>query len=266
LIQDIRVWTTKSSTIAQTDAATVGTETLTTDNMGSIARRKYSEYKQGLAAYIVPTEDTWTIIMTATFCLLVCKADNRSQNRCKPIFETPYITSCFLLHTHTMLDSHQTCMDLANGQSKLCAGKKRKHYECEHMELRCTDSETKQIDANNYWTDLSGKGKVHKFFVYAEVVDEHNRDNVFSTYVDSTLSIKSLKNKILIHENKDLKTPIRLRIKIDKGSSMRKRVDLSYETKHTKSFQDVMTKFDTAAFLLDANMMFRVVINWSIRL
>jgi len=104
-----------------------------------------------------------------------------------------------------------------------------------------------EIDPNNYWTTLSGKGQVHKFFVYVEVVDEDNRDNVFSMYVDSTLSITSLKNKILMHENKDPKTWIRLRIKIDKGSSVRKQVDLSddtqHETKHTKSLQDVMTKF-----------------------
>ena len=113
-MQDIRVWTTNSSTIAQTDAATVDTETRTIDNMGSTVRRKSSEYKQGLVAYIVPTEDIWTIIMTATFCLLIRSAENRPRNRCKSIFETLYITSFFLLHIHTMLlrdvDSHQTSM------------------------------------------------------------------------------------------------------------------------------------------------------------
>ena len=73
-----------------------------------------------------------------------------------------------------------------------------------------------------------------------------------------------------MHENKDLKTRIRMRIKIDKDSSIRKRVDFSdvdqHNTKHTKSLQDVMTKFDTGAFTLDANMMFSVVINWSIQI
>ena len=143
--------------------------------------------------------------------------------------------------------SHQTSMASAKSPSKMCAGKKRKHYEYEHMEFGCMDANTTEMDPKNYWTAFSGQGQVHKFFVYVEVVDEHNRDNVFSMYVDSTLSITSLKNKILMHENKDPKTWIRLRIKIDKGSSVRKQVDLSddtqHETKHTKSLQDVMTKF-----------------------
>ena len=165
-----------------------------------------------------------------------------------------------------MLHSKQTCMALAKTPSTTCAGKKRKHYEWEHMEFGCMDVET-EIDRNNYWIAFSGAGQVHKFFVYVRFVDEDNMQNVFYKYVDSTLSIKSLKQKILMHENKNLKTRIRMHIKIDKDCSIRKRIDFSdvdqHNTKPTKSLQDVITKFDTGAFTLDANMMFTVVINWS---
>jgi len=92
---------------------------------GFTVRRKSSEYKQGLVAYTVPTEDIWTIIMIATFCLLVCSAENRPRNRFKSIFETPYITSIFLLHIHIMLlhdvESHQTSMASPKSPSKICA-------------------------------------------------------------------------------------------------------------------------------------------------
>ena len=146
----------------------------------------------------------------------------------------------------------------------------RKHYECEHMPSGCMDAETMEIDPNDYWTALSGEGQVHKFFVHVQFVDKYNTNNVFFKYVDWTLSIKSLKNKILMHVNKDLKTRISLRMKIDKDHSTQKRVDLSdamqHKTKHNKSLQDVIAKFDTGAFIMGGNVMFQVVINWSIRL
>ena len=195
------------------------------------------------------------------------------RNRCKPIFETLYITSFFLICIHTMLlrdvESHRTSISSLESPLKFCAGKKRKHYGCEHMPPGHMDVGTTEIDPNDYWMDFSGEGQVHKFFVYMKVVDECNKDNVFFKYVDSTLSIKLLKNKILMHANKDLKTRISLRVKIDKCHNMLKRVDLSdsmqHKTKHNKSLQDVIAKFDTEGFLLGGNRMFQAVINWSIR-
>ena len=92
--------------------------------------------------------------------------------------------------------------------SLVCAGKKRKHYECEHKQAGSIDTQTTDIDSNDYWTALSGEGQEHKFFVYLKVVDQCNTANVFFKYVDSTLSIKSLKKKILMHSNKDIKTRI----------------------------------------------------------
>jgi len=148
---------------------------------------------------------------------------------------------------------------------QLCAGKKRKHYECEHKKSACNDTETTDIHSNDYWTALSGEGQEHKFFVYVKVVDKHNRDNVFFKYVDSTLSIKSLKTKILMHSHKDLKTRINLNVKIDKVRSMRKRIDLQNKTKNNESLQDVMANYNSCALLLGSNRMFRVVINWSIQ-
>jgi len=145
--------------------------------------------------------------------------------------------------------------------SLVCAGKKRKHYECEHKQAGSIDTQTTDIDSNDYWTALSAEGQEHKFFVYLKVVDQCNTANVFFKYVDSTLSIKSLKKKILMHSNKDLKTRINLRVKIDKRS----RVDLSEKTKHNESLQDVMAKFDTGGFVVGSNQMFSVVVNWSAR-
>jgi len=72
-----------------------------------------------------------------------------------------------------------------------------------------------------------------------------NTDNVSFKYVDSTLSIKSLKTKILMHSNKDLKTHINLCVKIDKGiCNLRKLIESSDaippKTKYEKSLQDVL--------------------------
>jgi len=129
-------------------------------------------------------------------------------------------------------------------------------------------TETMVIDSNNYWT--AGKGQEHKFFVYLKVVDEYNTDNVFFKYVDSKLSIRSLKTRILMHSNRDLNSSINLRVTIDTpylvdGASCNLHTSdaILPQSKHEKSLEDVLAKFKSTAFLLGTHPTSKVVIFWS---
>ena len=53
-MQDIRVWTNKTSTIAQTDAATVDTETHTIDNFWIYSSQKVFRVQAGVGCVYCP--------------------------------------------------------------------------------------------------------------------------------------------------------------------------------------------------------------------